>query len=306
MVTFFDHRAADVVKSPTASKRQNQPRYLSCDEKRDPTRYALPLSWVKEHYVAERIKPNYGWLLGYNDVTSATNERTMVCTALPRAAVGHSEPLIWVPCAPHLIIATLSSFALDYTARQKVGGNHMTFAHLKQLPVLPPELLLPHSSRIEASVIELVHTAWDMEPFAASFCRTATAPFVWDNDRRDLIRAELDGLMFHLYGINRDDAEYILDTFPIVKRKDEAEYGEFRTKRLILNRYDAMTDAYGAAHNTVASTPNGVNPPLDEHTLTTYSSRLAEALDMSYQTNVDPPPAHPSQTHPASTRPLWS
>ena len=264
------------------------------------------MSWVNEHHVAERIESKSGRLLGYNDITSATNERTMICTALPRAAVGHSEPLIWAPCAPHLIIATLNSFALDYTARQKVGGNHMTYAHLKQLPVLPQELLLPHSSRIEASVVELVHTAWDMEPFAASFCRTATAPFIWDNDRRDLIRAELDGLMFHLYGINRDDSDYIMDTFPIVKRKDQAEYGEFRTKRLILNRYDAMTDAYGATHNTLANTPNGVNPPLDQHTLTTYSRRLAEALDMNYQTNVDPPPAHPSQAHPASTCPPWA
>ena len=305
MATFFDHRAADVVKSLTASKRQNQPRYLSCDEKRDPTRYALPISWVNEHYVAERINPKSGWLLGYNDVTSATNERTMVCTALPRAAVGHSEPLIWAPCAPHLIIATLSSFALDYTARQKVGGNHMTYAHLKQLPVLPQELLRYHSSAIRNSVLELAYTAWDIEPFAVSL-GSATTPFQWDDRRRALIRAELDGLMFHLYGINRRDADYIMDTFSIVRRKDEAEYDEFRTKRLTMDRYDAMTKAYGATHGTLANTPNGANPPLDQPALTTYSRRLAEALGVNYQTIVDPAPADPSQAHPASTRPLWA
>ena len=49
------------------------------------------------------------------------------------------------------------------------------------------------------------------------------------------MRAELDALMFHLYGVNRTDADYIMHTFPIVQRKDEEAHGEFRTKRLILD-----------------------------------------------------------------------
>ena len=47
------------------------------------------------------------------------------------------------------------------------------------------------------------------------------------------MRCELDALYFHLYGIERDDVAYIMDTFPIVKRKDEAAHGEYRTKRVI-------------------------------------------------------------------------
>jgi hypothetical protein len=54
------------------------------------------------------------------------------------------------------------------------------------------------------------------------------------------LRAELDAAMFHLYGIPRDDVDYILDTFPIVRRKDEAKHGEYRTKRLILEAYDRL------------------------------------------------------------------
>jgi hypothetical protein len=46
--------------------------------------------------------------------------------------------------------------------------------------------------------------------------------------------------MFHIYGISKDDVDYILETFPIVKRKDEAAYGEYRTKRLILEKYDEL------------------------------------------------------------------
>jgi hypothetical protein len=53
----------------------------------------------------------------------------------------------------------------------------------------------------------------------------------------------LDALFFHLYGISREDADYMLDTFPIVKRKDEAKYGTYRTKELILAEYDRMAAA---------------------------------------------------------------
>ena len=66
------------------------------------------------------------------------------------------------------------------------------------------------------------------------------APFVWDEARRFLMRCELDALYFHLYGIGRDDVDYIMETFPIVKRKDEATHGEYRSKRVILEMYDQM------------------------------------------------------------------
>ena len=48
MVDFFNHRAADVIKSETAVSRQNQPRYLTVDELRDPARYVMPWYWVAE------------------------------------------------------------------------------------------------------------------------------------------------------------------------------------------------------------------------------------------------------------------
>ena len=96
-----------------------------------------------------------------------------------------------------------------------------------------------------------------------------------------------------------------METFPIVRRKDEETHGTFRTKHLILNRYDAMTAAFKAAHGTLAGTPNGPNPPLDQPSLTTYSGLFADALAANYVKDVDPPPAHPSQAHPASTRPPW-
>ena len=71
---------------------------------------------------------------------------------------------------------------------------------------------------------------------------------------------------FHLYGIARDDVDYIMDTFPIVKRKDEAAHGKYRTKRVILDIYDAMQQAIETGQ--------------------------------PYQTLLDPPPADPRVAHP--------
>ena len=304
MAAIYDHRAADIIKSPTAKKRQNQPRYLDLQKKHDPLITAIPLNWVDKIEVKERLNPNATWLLGINDVTSSTNERTVVASALPLSAVGHSEPILNVASSPHLLLAILSSYVFDYVARQKVGGNHLTWGYLTQLPALPQEPVKSHECRISPAVLELVYTSWDISLFADTLA-SESSPFMWDNERRTLIRAELDALMFHLYGINREDTDYMMETFPIVKRKDENQYGSYRTKILILDCYDAMTRAYEAAHGTLAGTPNSPTPPLDPASLTRYNKDLAKALDTHYSTNISPPPAHPSQTHPASTRPSW-
>ena len=66
-------------------------------------------------------------------------------------------------------------------------------------------------------------------------------PFMWDQERRFLLRCELDGLCAHLYGLTREELAYIMDMSPIVKRKDEAKWGEYRTKRVFLDLYDEMT-----------------------------------------------------------------
>ena len=76
----------------------------------------------------------------------------------------------------------------------------------------------PVGAWILPRVLELTYTAWDLEPFAKD-CGYDGPPFRWDPERRFLLRAELDAAFFHLYGIGRDDADYILDTFPIVRRR---------------------------------------------------------------------------------------
>ena len=82
-------------------------------------------------------------------------------------------------------------------------------------------------------VLRLTYTSDDMSPLARDLGYTGL-PFVWDAEERRHLRARLDALYFHLYGLSRDDAGYILDTFPIVREQDEEEFGNYRTKELIL------------------------------------------------------------------------
>jgi hypothetical protein len=241
MVWFYNHRAADVVKSLTAVSRQNQPSEITIADLCDPNRVALPLYWVLESSVREQVDHARNWFVGFREVTSPTNERTVVSAIIPWSAVGHKLPLLLSSAEAAKVAglaSNLSSLVFDYAARQKVGGTSLGFFIVKQLPVLPPEIYTPALlDLIVPRVLELVYTAWDLEPFARDLGYEGD-PFPWDEYRRALLRAELDGLYAHLYGLPRDDFAYILDQFPIVRRKDEASYGEYRTKRLCLEAYD--------------------------------------------------------------------
>lgn len=98
--------------------------------------------------------------------------------------------------------------------------------------------------------------------------------FRWDPALRFLLRCELDAAFFHLYGLPRDDVDYVMDTFPIVRKNGEKAHVEYRTKRVILEIYDAMAQA--------------------------------DASGTAYTTRLDPPPADARVAHAASTRPEWA
>lgn len=283
----YDHRVADIVKSQVAMQRQNQPKQLSVDEKLDPTRLALPMNWVPMNEVSERESGRVSHYLGFRSVTSSTNERTLVPAIIPAVAVGSKMPLIHTESKVDLI-AILSSYICDYIARQKVGGTDIAFFTLKQLAILAPESVHHADKFVHPRVLELTYTAWDLTGFAENLGYHGP-PFRWDDERRALMRAELDALMFHLYGIDRDDVDYIMGTFPIVERRDRERYdGAYRTKDLILDRYDALAPFI----------PPAASP-------TTTPQLTPDSLN-GYQTFLDPPPADPSVAHSASTRPSWA
>ncbi|MBX6369876.1 MAG: N-6 DNA methylase, partial [Rhodospirillales bacterium] len=238
----------------------------------DPGYKPQPRWWVSQREVEARLAGRWdrGWLLGWRDITAATPDtfRTVIAAVIPRVAVGHKLPLIFLEHGQATsLLALLSSFPLDYCARQKLGGTSLTYFVMYQLPVLPPAAFAEFApwdgaqtidEWLRPRVLELVYTAWDLEPFARDHGYDGP-PFRWDPERRALLRAELDAAFFHLYGLERDDVDYVMETFPIVRRRDEQTYGEYRTKRLILELYDELAEAI--------------------------------ATGRPYQTRLDPPPA---------------
>ncbi|TAK31052.1 MAG: SAM-dependent DNA methyltransferase [Chloroflexota bacterium] len=267
----FDHR--------WATYEGNETRDPYPHEKSDPSYVVLPRYWVPEAEVNAYLadKPSRHWLLGWRDITNTTNERTVITAALPRSACGDTVTLMFPEVGGNgkagLLIASMNSYILDYSARQKIGGTHLKQHVFKQLPVIPPiayarrcpwswsdqlgTWLIPHA-------LELIYTAWDLRPFARDMGYDGP-PFRWDEDKRFLLRCELDAVYFHLYGIARDDVEYIMETFPILKRKDETKHGEYRTKRVILEIYDEMARVMA---DNVAAESTGRQP------IARYETRL--------------------------------
>ncbi len=216
MVSFYDHRAASYAERGDDRGFRVLPE-TSDDEHKDPNFEVEPYYWINakkfENRIAGRNWP-HSWILGWKDVAAVTNERTVTVVAIPRVAVGHTFRVMFVQggkISPVVLLANLASLPLDYIARLKFGGLHLTVETLKQLPVLPPNSYGEHDTHFVVSrVLELTYTSHAMAPFARELGFKGP-PFAWDEERRALLRAELDAFYARAYGLNRDELRYILD-----------------------------------------------------------------------------------------------
>ena len=259
MVQAFDHRAASVVVNPENLYRPGQPKGTSYEEHCDPAFTPSPRYWINQRDIS--ATENFKWMLCFKDITASTNVRTMIASVVPQVGCGHKLPLL-LPYEGGLnsmdaacVLANLNSFAFDYVTRQKVQATNVTWYIVEQLPVIAPA---DYERRFGATtarnlvrdhVLRLTYTAHDMVPFARDLGHEGP-PFVWDEEERRHVRARLDALYFHLYGLSREDAAYVLDTFPIVRRQDEAAFGSYRTKDMILAYMNAL--AAGDTETVVA------------------------------------------------------
>ena len=250
MVQAFDHRAASIVNRENNLYRPGQPDRTTLDELRDKTFSPRPRYWVGR--ADNEVVQDFDWFLAFKDVTASTNVRTMIAAFVPQAGFGHTLPVL-VPsdssfdgASSVCLMGNLNSFLFDYIARQKVQATHLTWYIVEQLPVIAPD---DYDGRfgtttardlVRDHVLRLTYTAHDMAPFARDLGYEGP-PFVWDEEERRHLRGRLDALYFHLYGLGKDDAAYILDTFPIVRRDDEAQFGSYRTRDLVLAYMDALS-----------------------------------------------------------------
>lgn len=254
MIHQFDHRWATYDGTDS--------RDATLAEKADPCFEPTPRYWVPEAEVTARLATKgwtrgwlMGWLMGWRDITNATNERTVIFGLMPRVAVGHTSPLIFVDATPRhwaALLANLDSLTLDFVARQKVGGTHLTYGYLHQFPVLQPSFYTGADlAFIVPRVLELTYTSRSMAPFARDLGYEGK-PFAWDEDRRANLRAELDAWYARAYGLSRDELRYILDpadvkgpdypseTFRVLKTNEIRRFGEYRTARLVMQAWDAL------------------------------------------------------------------
>ncbi len=258
MVHHFDHRFA------TYEENGKDTRDVTDSEKADPAYFVRPRYWVPEYEVNKALasfegalwkEQKRGWLLGWRDISNATNERTVIAGVIPRVGVGHTFPLVFTNNDPKhdlCLLANSSTLVLDYVVRQKVGGTHLTYFLMKQFPLFPPGAYSPADlDFLLPRVLELVYTAHDMTPFARDLGYQGD-PFLWDPERRALLRAELDAFYAKKYGLTREDLVYVLDpaevcgedypsvTFPGLKSNEMRKFGEYRTKRLVLEAWDRL------------------------------------------------------------------
>lgn len=254
MIQAFDHRAASVMVDEANWMRQGQTEETTLVMHQNPEFVGMPRFWVDQKEVLERRHgESRGAFLAMKDVTSPTNQRTMIAAFIPWSAVVNSAPLIVTTngidsrkgCC---LLANLNSFAYDFVARQKVGGLHLNFFIVEQLPTLPPERYeekCPWDKRqtlvkwISERVLELTCTADDMRPLAEA-AGFKEGVHKWNEGERRRLRAELDAAYFHLYGLGREEVDYVLDQFQGVVKEDEAHGRPGPTRSAILEAYDAL------------------------------------------------------------------
>src|SRR5712692_276614 len=219
MIWHFDHRFAHAEEPKGGTFQRGSSECLSEEEHADPQNLPFPRYWVHESHMPDYAKNGRKVLLAFRSITNPVTLRTIVCSTVPVVPCGNSLTVAVLNGKVSLevlfLAASISSLAFEYVARQTIGGVNLNLFILKQLPILPPATytticrwnsvgtlgnwFLPRA-------LELTYTAWDLEAFAKN-CGYDGPPFYWDEERRFLLRCELDAAYFHLYSIERNDLD---------------------------------------------------------------------------------------------------
>lgn len=270
MLGNYNHRFSTYADASEAQLNKGTLPRLTDKQLDDANTEARARYWVAETKYREAVPRGWHglWYLGWRDVARASDTRTFVPSAVPGSAIGHKF-LLALPGRPSdgaLLQAVWSSLIFDYIARQKISGASMGFFTVRQLACPTPDAFeeVPAwldsqlDAFVRARVSELAYTSHLIKAYAADVVRgDPGAPFCWIPERRIQMTAELDASMLHLYGLSRTEAEHVLDSFFVVRKYEERDHGEFRTKRLVLSAYDAMAEA--AATSVPFASP--LDPP---------------------------------------------
>jgi len=236
----YDHRAATFHGTSDTALAINRDHSMAAR--------VLPRYWIPPKVANDRLaRRSWGSraaMLGFRRVARNTDERTVIASLLPFGPASYGWIISAGPAARDLALlaAQYNSFVFDFLVRQFLSQPSIPQSTFEQMPALSHGGLVRilGAEGIEwliERVVRLSCTGSELADYAEEL-GYSLGP--WDEVSRHLLRAELDAAMFHIFGLGSDDANYILETFPIVRRKEMAAYGEFRTKRLILEAYDRI------------------------------------------------------------------
>ncbi len=256
MIQMYDHRAASVVINEENWFRQGQTASTSSAQHQNPEYVTEPRWWAESSEI-EKSTNQYPHpaFLAFKNVTSPTNQRTMIAAFVPKYGVINSAPIILfdenIPVNKQAcFLANFNAFSFDYIVRQKIGNVNLNFFLIEQLPAFGPDFYsdkCPWDKKktleqwISERVLKLTCTSNDMIPLAKA---AGFKPGVhkWKDTERRKLMAELDAAFFHLYSIGRDDVSYILSTFSGVVKEGQSVF-EDTTEALILNCYDQFLES---------------------------------------------------------------
>ena len=255
MVQMYDHRAASVIVDASNWMRQGQTDATSLVQHQNPEYCVEPRWWVDAKEVAQAVGGQLtSGFLAFKDITSPTNQRTMIAAAIPGTGVTNHLPLILTDCEARrnlCLLANLNAFVLDYATRQKIGGVTLNFFIVEQVPAFGPDFYgrpCPWEGKrtlekwISERVLKLTCVSNDMKPLAEA-ARFRPLVYKWDASERAQLQAELDAAFFLLYSIEREDVEYILSTFSGIEKESGGLLSGESTFERIMACYDRFRES---------------------------------------------------------------
>ena len=213
--------------------------------------------WVNKRDFDERLIQigwNKGWLFSFRKVTNiTTNFRTAIATFLKTTPEIDSASILTfhnhinVEKQALLFISFFNSTTFDFTLRQMIGGANFNKFILLQLPMPIPEqigkMIISYGDKSQKLPDFLIHRSlrltWSSHALDSlgEAIAPRQGPFIWNDEERRVLRAEIDATIAHVYGITNEEYAYILDSFTILRDKDTEEFSEYRTKRECLEMY---------------------------------------------------------------------
>ena len=256
MMTLYDHRFGSYPPGAIDDTRA-LPR-LSMEQYSDPcfevnSRFFVTADDLRSH-LGDYQK---SWFICFRSMSNHSNIRRFISGVVPLSALGNSLIMVKPGSAVSgkkiaCLIGNLCSMVLDAIARWKVSGTNLNLFLVQQFPVLPPSSYSEEDELFIANrVLELTYTTHSLKDFAEEIGFQGD-PFGWNVARRSQLRAELDAWYAKAYGLTRDELRYILDpadvmgegypseTFRVLKNNEHAEFGEYRTQRLVLEAWDKL------------------------------------------------------------------